>query len=39
LEEEERIYSIPNAEDVVNPSPEEDGMIWFSNFLSAFSNF
>jgi CCR4-NOT transcriptional regulation complex NOT5 subunit len=39
LEEEERIYSIPNAEDVANPPPEEDGIIWFSTFLSAFSNF
>ncbi|CAO3682657.1 unnamed protein product [Umbelopsis vinacea] len=26
LEEEERIYSIPNAEDVANPSPEEDDL-------------
>ncbi|KAG2182320.1 hypothetical protein INT43_007250, partial [Umbelopsis isabellina] len=25
LEEEERIYSIPNAEDVANPSPEDEG--------------
>ncbi|GAB5591592.1 proteinral negative regulator of transcription subunit 5 [Umbelopsis nana] len=26
LEEEERIYSIPNAEDVANPTPEEDDL-------------